>query len=536
MVRLFVVDDEMDIRKNVIKKINWGENDIQVCGEASNGKEAIELIEDAAPDILIADIRMPIMDGLAMTEHLLNFKPNIKIIILSGYDDFGYAQRALKFGAFDYLLKPCKAQEILDAVIKAKLAIENEKKRENLLLSAKLQLNEAIPLAKENFLAQLIHKEFFDLDYISERFNKLGIALNPNNVIASVIHIFNLSDCFKNSLGDSFSQTKYEIKNIISKTISSCCICEVFEDLDDIIVILNEPNTVRLLPIMNTLNEKLREYLHTDISIGVGRNYGDITNINLSFNEAKEAVKAGFFFGSNLVICFDDIENIYKSGISYPIQAEKNLLECLGLNNSEEDLKMYFVDFFSSLNVGNIPKDYIIKASISLLLSVYKHCVERNIDTDSIFGPGLSYLDEIYSLNNIDQLKAKIWNMLSNISKELSSKKSTNKVITMATKYIKENYKNDISLESIAHNVYVTPSYLSMLFKSTLGINFVGYLNKIRIEKACELLKDMRYKTYEIAEIVGYKDEKYFSFVFKKVTGLPPSQYRNNVMISSDNN
>lgn len=527
MVRLFVVDDEMDIRKNVIEKINWGANDILVCGQASNGREALELIEEAAPDILMVDIRMPIMDGLELTEYLSKFKPNIKTIILSGYDDFSYAQRALKIGAFDYLLKPCKAREILSAVIKAKLSIENEKNRENLFLSAKLQLNEAMPLAKEKFLAQLIHNELFDLDYISEKFQKFAITLSPSNAIAIVIRIFDLSVCLRNNPEDSFHSKRMEIKNSIHETISFRHNFEVFGDSDDFVVILNEPDDKSLTQIADTLKNRLNSFLQTDITIGIGRNYKDITSLYLSFNEAKEAVKAGFFLGSNLVIRFDDIENMYKSSVPYPVEIEKKLLECLGLTHRNKDLEMYFIDFFHLLGIGSIPKDYIIKACISLLLSAYKLCVERNADTSDIFGPGLTYLDEIYNLHNLDQLKDKVWEILSKIDNVLLNKKSNNRVVSMATKYIRENFKNDLSLEIIAHEVYVTPNYLSMLFKNTLGINFVGYLNKIRVEKACELLKDMRYKTYEIAETVGYKDEKYFSYVFKKVTGFTPSQYRN---------
>ncbi len=527
MVRLFVVDDETEIRKNVIKKIDWEANDIQICGEASNGKEAIEFLKEASPDILIVDIRMPIMDGLELTEYLSKHNPNLKVIILSGYDDFTYAQRALKFGAFDYLLKPSRAQEILEAVKKAKINIENERYQENTLHSTKLQLSEAIPMVKEKFLTQLIYKKVLDLDNIDERFNILGITLNSNNLVALIIHISDFMICIKNTTEDSVNSLKYKIKNIMKETLSSTCNYEVIEDSDDFILLLNDPGNKHLLPLISTLKEKMNEYLHSDITIGIGRPKEDITNLYLSFHEATEALKASFFLGSNLIISFDDIENIYKSNISYPVETEKKILECLKPTNSIDDLETQFNEFFHSLNIGNIPKDYIIKACISLLLSVNKHCIERNIDTDIILGNGLSYLDDIYSLQNIDELKDKIWDILTCVRNNVTSNKSTNRLVSIATKYIKENYMNEISLEIIASKLYVTPSYLSMLFKNTLEMNFVDYLNKIRVEKACELLKDIRYKTYEVADLVGYNDVKYFCYIFKKVTGLTTSQYRN---------
>lgn len=527
MVRLFVVDDETEIRSNVIKKINWEDNGIQICGEASNGKETIELLEEASPDILIVDIRMPIMDGLELTEYLAKYKPHLKIIILSGYDDFSYAQRALKFGAFDYLLKPSRAQDILDAVIKTKTSIENERSHESLFLNTKQQLSEAIPLAKEKILTKLIYNQLLDLDYINENFNKLGITLNSNRLIAFIIHINDFM-LIKSVTEDSIALMKYKIKNMISETLSPSCNHEILEDLDDYIIILNEPDNNCLLPLIHLLKEKIYTYLLSDITIGIGRIKEDITSLYLSINEAKEALKASFYLGSNIIICFDEIENIYKSNMSYPVETEKKILDCLKPANNIEDLEIQFREFFNSLHIGSIPKDYIIKACISLLLSVYKYCIEKNIDTDIILGAGLSYLDEIYSIHNIDELKDKIWGILISVRKNTTANKSTNRLVLMATKYIKDNYMNDINLEILASNLYVTPSYLSMLFKNTLDMNFVDYLNKIRIEKACELLQDIRYKTYEISDLVGYNDVKYFSYIFKKVTGLTTSQYKNN--------
>lgn len=524
MIRLFLVDDEDEIRNNIIAKVSWEDNGIQICGDASNGREALDRIAEACPDIMLVDIRMPIMDGLELIESVSRNYANIKTIILSGFDDFSYAQKALRLGADDYLLKPCKPQDIISSVKKVFVALEEEKAHRVLLTRSNDQLKETLPLAKEKFLVNLISREYFDTDYIYGKLKTLGIQWTYGFFSVAVIR---LTDFLRDA--DEFNlngTSPVIIINCINETLSPFFMVETFQNSNDIVMIINKANSDKIVSCLSLLLDKLHSVLNINFSMGLGRITEDITKLHLCYIEAVKAVKASVMIGLNSLICFESIPKMYTDNTVYPFMVEKKILDLIKLPDAIAKIQVELEAFFVGLNTGSTPQEYIINASISLMLSVYKVCIANGISINEIFGHYLSYIDEIYTINNIALLKQKVIQILKNANQAFSVSNPKNQTVFSAIEYIKKNHMTDISLETVAEKVYVTPQYLSHLFKATININFVDYLNNYRIEKACELMRDSSMKTYDISSIVGYKDEKYFSCVFKKFTGMTPSQYR----------
>lgn len=172
-------------------------------------------------------------------------------------------------------------------------------------------------------------------------------------------------------------------------------------------------------------------------------------------------------------------------------------------------------------------RDFIIKAYITFVLTLYKSCTESNVETIDLFGNNLEIIDVIKSKEkNLLEINKMILDLILQANHKFIARKPINHIIYTVIKYIQSNYQNDITLESVSKEVFITPSFLSILFKKLIGENFTVYLNNIRITKACELLKNPYTKIYTIALSVGFKNEKYFSYVFKKVKGVTPSQYR----------
>lgn len=534
MIKLLVVDDEEEIRTGISSVIDWEAYGIEICGEAENGRKALDLIERLSPDIILVDIRMPVMDGLQVIETLHSKNSPVRSVILSGYDDFSYAQRALKSGASDYLLKPCRPQEILETVLRIKTLIENENEREEKLRLLKVKFKESLPLLKEKFLARLLSGSSFTPETLVESINFFGINLTPSGQVAvAVFRIDEPAGFSKNGNSTDTELMKFSVMNIASELIGAKLPCEVLEYGDDLAAIISIQDNIyeNMLPsLLDKVKTSISTFLHFTLSIGVGRPHNIQDEVYLSLEEALKALDFKFFTGDNSIIMYEDIREYAAKEPSYPINEEKELLNNIKTHRIDK-LEESIEKFISAVREKHGSKDYLLKAGLALLFSIYHLCIENSLETTDIFGAGLSGLDNILQADTLAGLKAELYNIASVTAEKLNNKRSRNSIVEFMVRYINENCHNDISLEVIANEAYISPGYASLLFKQNIGINFVDYLHKARIEKACSLLKDIRLKIYEVSSIVGYNDEKYFSQVFKKYKGVTPSQYREGLVL-----
>lgn len=223
---------------------------------------------------------------------------------------------------------------------------------------------------------------------------------------------------------------------------------------------------------------------------------------------------------------FEDI--YFENSFSYPLEEEKEIMTCMALKNKcelDEKINKFFHKLFSQ---STSDKKVIKSALYSFVGTMIKLCFEKNI---ILSNSDINQVFEAISKNDkIADVKKVVISFVNLIMDNILKSESKNYIVTKATEYISKNYSQNITLESVAKEVYVTPTYLSILFKRELGINFTDYLHKFRIQKAQEFLKNKALKTYQVANLVGYQDEKYFSQIFKKYTGLSPSQYRESLL------
>jgi two-component system response regulator YesN len=526
MIHLLIIDDEEEIRMGISHTIEWEAHGINICGLAENGKEAIEKIELFHPEIILLDIRMPVINGLQVLEYIKSHHYTTKSIILSGYDDFSYAQTAIKNGASDFLLKPCQPQEILETVLKIKSQVDEETKESELLQGLKVQFNENLPLLKEIYLTKLIKNDGRLKLNFSENAKLYKINLTDTNISTAVIRIDDTAACVEQNSSDDVELFKFAVKNITNEILSSKLNCEVFQSNDEIIALYNDENKDQLFELLEEVQKNIMKYFKFSISIGVGTPYTSINNLRNSYTEALKSSEAAFFIGCNSIIKYDDIKEFNSDETTYPIQEEIEILSTIKTGKSDE-LEEKINDFLKSLSKTVFAKDILLKSSLALLMSLYHLCIEKSIETDDIFGNQQLSISSFLKFDSLVSVKARLIELSAAICQKLNQKKNCNKIIEQTLKYIDNNYSRDISLETIANIVFITPSYFCLLFKQTMGINFIDYLQKVRIEKACEMMKkNLHLKTYEIAYKVGYNDEKYFSQLFKKYTSMTPTQYK----------
>ncbi|WP_248930540.1 response regulator [Paenibacillus hamazuiensis] len=531
MIQLMIVDDEERARAGIRTLIDWGKHGISIAAEARDGVEALELLQRHKVDILLTDIRMPEMDGLALIERAARQYPHIKSVIMSGYDEFAYAKKAMALGASDYLLKPSRTQEILDTILKLAAVIENERNQEKTLEQLKAGFRESFPLLKEKTLSRLVMTDNPPYDRLLSNLRINGLEFPFMFFGAMVLQIDHFHGLLQTYSHEDIELYKYGLKNIAEETMSAGFRCAAFEQQDDVVVIVNAGEwigTEALIPYAEAIQRNIRQYLKFTVSIGIGSFEASISHLRASYREAVKALNARYYIGSAKIVDYTESVDDDPDQSSYPLVQEKAILQAV-VQGDRDAILGRLEEFHDALKPDSSSKEHILKSTVALVFTLYRFCVEKNLNTSSVFGHDLTGLAAVLSQSSLEYIRSLLAGTVLEISAELNAKKNRNKLFQTALEYIGRNFHKDISRETVAREVFITPGYLSLLFKQEMKTSFLDYLHQIRIERACERLRDRSLKLSDIAHDVGYTDEKYFFQVFKKYTGMTPSQYRNNL-------
>lgn len=531
MRSFLVVDDEPIHRTGLVTLIKKIRNDYSVF-EEKNGINALEFVKSNPLDIILTDIKMPLMNGLQFIEELLKYKRNIKIIVISGYENFDYAQKALKLGVFDYILKPFSRKQIIDVIDKAEKSIEEEYivLRENNNL--KRQLDKALPVYFEHKLnkwvkGQLDYHELLEVDklfnikgkgivFVTElgKYKHLLEKNTSDQIILIKYNIINLMKEILNELGDSLSFFLDNDKWIFATIIFNA------HNLD-----LGQVDFIKLL---NEYIVKIHNKYDFEITIGIGNGHNNIyDDIKNAYNEAMDALHDKFYHGPDSIIYFSKINNLPYSQLITEYGKESKILESIRQLKTDTaiDIMNDIIDHI--ILESHYKPVYFIDTVLHILLSILMPIKDMMQEKD--------YNDFVYEVKEVlgkceycDELRNRTNKILKEIVKNLDNNKNNRHeiLINKSIKYIEEHYMEDISLDYIAGMFYFTSNYFSNIFKIYTGINFSKFLLRTRIQKAKEQLKDNKLKIFEIASNVGYKDSRYFDRVFKKESGLSPEEFR----------
>ncbi len=538
MLRVLIVDDEAIVRRGLRKTIEWEKNGFELIGEADDGITAIELTKSLKPDVIITDVCMPIMDGLEYIKDLQADGCKSKIIILSGHDNFDFAQKAIKYGIFSYILKPVDNKILINILLKIKKTIEFEKKNNREINQLKKVVKDNYIKLKEDFLFKLIkgnYEKEENLDDMLEYFD-IGDINKLHGIM--VVEIDNYSLAFKSLTEEKRQINKFMIVNICQKILQEYGSGYAFNgEREHTVVIFNfaynksEMEKYRLsLTIGERIKKKINDHLELTVSIGISRSNNGMDNLKNSYMEALEAVAYKSWIGKNSIIFFKDINAMECKTFEYPYEIEQAILA--GLKRNSIDCVQQAVDeyFDYILKYKNLPMQYIKKQVLALVFMIDRNMLKSGIETDAVFGEPFIPNKFISGYETINDLRDYLMSILKKINSFIREKKH-NKFrmeISRALDYINLNCNKHIDLNVVAEYVHLSPYYLSRLFKEQTGMNFVDCLNKIRIEKAKELLENGKFKVFEVAERVGYKDNAYFGQMFKKHVGISPGSYKKN--------
>lgn len=531
MFKLLIVDDEIIIREGIQKTISWREYGIEVIGTAPNGVVALEMVKNDSPDIVITDISMPEKNGIELIHDIKLFNKDISAIILTGYDEFEYAQRAIELNVCHYVLKPVDPSILLDKVcaIKEEKEIQIKNAQEYQLL--KDRFHHDLPIIRERFLQNALEGKIDYDDDIEDTMHLLGIGQNKSSFLVSVICIDNFQEIYGNMDKDKKYIDSFKITSIITNNIPQEFEIHCIQPTPStyaIIFELEDDVETFVLDYLSEVRRKINQTVNLTITIGIGNFCTSFNDIGQCYDEACEALQYKVFLGKNQIISINDVLPTGKSIVSYPAKEQSALVTAIKVYDKALGLKS-IENIFQALHQNkNLPLLYIQKICIELLIITSRTLDEIGINPSTIIGEEVELWKKILFKETLMDLQEFLTDIFTSIFDLFDNQKGikNRKITEEIKKYITDHYSEKINLSHLAEKFFLSYSYLSLLFKKETGYSLTDYMCMLRVEKAKELLEDPTVKVYEIGYKVGIEDSHYFTRMFKKYTHLSPTQFR----------
>lgn len=534
-MKVFLVEDEYIVREGIKNNIDWEKNGYDFCGEASDGELAFPMISEKRPDIVITDIRMPFMDGIELSRMIKEEYPEIKIIILSGHEEFEYAKAAIQIGVEEYLLKPINGDELLQVVNRVAQKIKEENESRETLQEG--EGDENFEYAKRQLLSSLIDDNA-SLSDAMEQGKKIHL-----NLMAQCYNIMMLKLQRKNK-EQGFSQRILELYKTMEDTL---------KEQDGQSIMFDRAPEGKVILFMGSGEEEIRRNM--DVFAGQFREilpeYEDVTYFGSAgvpvmrlreLGESYEAASHGFSYRfltePNQIVdnhtVFDQTRNEKKFSCSIgsvDIQnLDKQKIESF-LKGGEMDEIHFFVEEYMK-NTGDAGKNSMIFRQYIVMDMFFaaSHFLTQITDGREQLGEPFESPEQMQKIvSDLEATVVYIKELFTKVMqvRDAQTTEHNSDVVENAKKYISENYHDEeLTLNTVAHEVNVSPNHLSAMFSQKTGQTFVKYLTDVRMHRAKELLKCTSKRSNEICEEVGYRDPHYFSHLFKKNVGCSPIQYR----------
>lgn len=549
MYKLLLVDDEEDVREGLIQEIEWHKYGFEVVGAAENGKEALDIIEKSVPDVLITDIKMPFMDGLQLSEAVKMGFPTVKVIILTGFEEFEFAQKAIKLGIMEYLLKPFSSDELIQILSRVKSQIDEEIARAEDAQALLKHYRESIPVLREKFLALLIAGKLTEPE-IRGKIKSYVLPLEGAGYIASIISTdYSAAESTDGALDSLQLQNEILFTRFEKRELMNIAVLQIAEEVtgkynigttflynDHVVIIAasksgnREEHIDRTAAALEEVRQMIRRYLKYTFTIGMGSYCNDLTQLHTSYRDATAALDYSIVMGKNKIIWIEDIESKACDRVVFDEAMERALTSCVKLGTEKEINETVDRIFESLVDTRASVKVYQIFL-LEMLTAILKAASDTNVEAVDIFDQHYNIFVELDKFTDI--LDVRNWmkeiciKVMTYITK---NRQDTYRLLAeQAKEYIEANYfDQELTVNKLCDFLHVSPAKLSMIFKKEYKTTVINYLTQVRMDTAKKLLRSTDMKFFEIASEVGYSEANYFSYCFKKNLGISPSEYRKN--------
>ncbi len=517
MFKVILADDEPVIIRGLKKMMDWKKLNAQIVGEAENGEELLNLIHVKNPDIIISDIAMPRKTGIDVLREIKENGWNMKVIFLSGYQEFDYARQAITYGAVDYLLKPVGQAELEQVIQKAEQLFLNKDPME-LLQREKDDIQEVFRKINSEYEYTDLYRHFRDMGLETERKVFTGVCFSLSAETVRKIGDQNMLELLRFSVFKKIQEYLKSNKNgfVIKREPNS----------SNVMLLHGDTELSHGYDIIKSICKKIEEDYKVNLVVGVGISVKNISELKHAYKTAKFSADFYYFCRQN-IIRYDKISKEFRNSFEDYHECYKEFLQSILRNDdSWKDNLKNLLSIVESLHYGN--RYAAENRCIAMAMDLYKDLEDYGLTSKENAAEYEQFVAHIRGQSTYEELSRFILRYLSGmLNKEVLFKDTADKnTILKVKRYIQEHCNKELSLNSIAKMVYMNPYYFSTFFKKETGQNFKSYVTDVRMKKAMRLLLETDIKTYELSEKVGYHDVRNFAEKFKEYYGDTPSTYR----------
>lgn len=540
MLKVFLVEDESSIRENLRDNIMWQQYGYQFAGEASDGEMALPLIRKSKPDVLITDINMPFMDGLALAGIVKQEFPQIKVIIISVHDDFEYAQRAIAVGVERYLLKPISRSALQRVLLEIREKIEEERKQDNYRDKFKEDMQEYEQFSRRIFFEK-VFEGHLSVQEIYEQAQKFSLEMDAASYNLAMVSLREKRSMEEHSRESRLLAGKREE------------LTRYFQRYPEYLMFRWNINTYGILlkgeeEQMEELKSKCREAIvricsgddsEMEWCCAIGEPVKRLSMLPQVYSKVNHMMSYRFLKPGQHILTME------TAGFAARGDGKESLSE-VDIAKADPEIIKNFLAHGQVEEVDDFVDGYLECQKDALKSKMFRDYLMLSIRFTTIaFVEKLgysrqdlledTYTDRVHILSmNVEDMRFYMQELMRRAI-ELSDQvmeSQSQKLIKRAIVYIEENYTNDsISLNEVSGAVEVSANYFSTVFRQEMGMTFTEYITRKRMDKAKQLLRQTERPSGDIATEVGFKDPHYFSYVFKKTQGCSPREYRGGTRI-----
>ena len=542
MLKIFLAEDEVVVRETIKRMIPWEELGFELVGEAADGEMALPLLLRQQPDLLITDIKMPFMDGLTLARLAKKEIPGLKVVILSGYDDFNYAKQAIGIGVEDYLLKPITKNALIERLSEIRSRYEHEKTQKEYYEKFQREMQAYEKNSSRDFFEALVGGSM-DMMEVYKRAEKLGldIVAEAYNVL---IFTMNCDEDFSRQR-DEYSSWEAESLELLENFFAGHSSAMLFRSNIFSYGVLLKGQRETIEENTRACVDEIRKILsrqdgRREWFLAVGQSVERLSQIQKSYHTASRAFSQRYLYDEN-ILYYDEMETMEHPGgqaetedNAYLQKVDVNALNPAILqkflsNGLQEETENFVKDYFYA--IGQEPMESLVFRNYVILnvrFSVISFIKGLGCDTNEMESADT---EEVLaeSGKNMESAIAYAKKMISQAIgiRDQNSGNKNRSILKTAVDFIDSHYMDEeISLNTVANVANVSSNHFSALFSQNMGQTFIEYLTTLRMNKAKELLRCTGMRSSEIAGEIGYKDAHYFSYLFKKTQGMTPSDYR----------
>jgi len=518
MHSVLIIDDDAMIVKGLEQFVDWRDMGFSVVGTARDGEEGMDAIRRLRPEVVLTDIKMPYKDGLAMIEECHRDGLTPHFVVLTGFNEFEYARRALKSRVSDYLLKPVEEKELIAVMTGIRVQIEDTEKNKANWTALQSAATESIPLLRDKLIRDLVTG-----------------GVSPSAIGGDKLAQYNIrltDECYQVALlqGEATLLGDDKLAELMTAVFSRRGIQSHIARGDGIgTMLLGGKGDIerRVAEGLDELSGKMKEWLGMALTIGVSE-AGAPSGLPELYRQAELALQHKMYRGGGSIIAYRTLPPESEDCLAAPEEQARRLLAAVS-ENDEAGMLSELDGFFRDIRgCGGLTPQDVYRVCAELLYEIRKALGEIGIAADKLVGENMISTDSMRKHDTLDGLRRWLGEILQKVRAHFdrSFEHTGGEQIDNIILYMRTHYADNIDLDVISKTFFIDPSYFCKVFKKSTGETYLQYLTRIRIDKACQLLSNQASKVYEIASRVGYEDQRYFSQVFRKHTGMTPSDYQ----------